>query len=308
MDDEKSFGGEYIILGDLNVKSPQWGSPTADKRGLYLSDWIAESELVVPNTGDKPTFSRWLIQSYIDVTISTPNLAKDIAKWEVLDEESLSDHHFIYSEVGKKKKLSQNSWEIRPEINWEEFRILTEWKAKIHHDCDSETFTAIIKESYKDSHPKTQTRIGQKMPYWWCEDIHNKRKDCLRARRILKRTSCRRETSDVLIFEARESYKRAKKILQSAIVKSKEAHWKTVCSELDQDIWGQGYRIAMKKLNIFRPYELDIDRKKEIARELFPVAPYTLSDFVKEDNIHSIHASGAGRRNREDETRESTRA
>nr|CAI5831671.1 unnamed protein product [Callosobruchus analis] len=133
--DAKSVGGEYIIL---------------DKRGLYLSDWRAESELVVHNTGNKPTFSRGLTQSCIDVTISTSNLAKDIAKWEVLDEESLSDHHFIYLEVGKKKKWSKNSWEIRPEINWEEFRILTEWKAKIHHDCDSETFTAIIQESYKE--------------------------------------------------------------------------------------------------------------------------------------------------------------
>nr|CAI5835676.1 unnamed protein product [Callosobruchus analis] len=108
MDDAKSVGGEYIILGDLNVKSPQWGSPIADKRGLYLSDWIAQSDLVVHNTGNKPTFSRGLTQSYIDVTISTSNLAKDIDKWEVLDEESLSDHHFIYFEVGKIKKLSQN--------------------------------------------------------------------------------------------------------------------------------------------------------------------------------------------------------
>nr|CAI5819668.1 unnamed protein product [Callosobruchus analis] len=53
MDDASSIGGEYIILGDLNVKSPQWGVPTADKRGLYLSDSIAESELVVHNTGNK---------------------------------------------------------------------------------------------------------------------------------------------------------------------------------------------------------------------------------------------------------------
>nr|CAI5849890.1 unnamed protein product [Callosobruchus analis] len=96
MDDAKSVGGEYIILGDLNVKSSQWGSPIADKRGLYLSDWIAQSDLVVHNTGNKPTFSRGLTQSYIDVTISTSNLAKDIDKWEVLDEESLSNHHFIY--------------------------------------------------------------------------------------------------------------------------------------------------------------------------------------------------------------------
>nr|CAI5860539.1 unnamed protein product [Callosobruchus analis] len=92
------------LVDDLNVKSLQWGSPTADKRGLYLSDWIAESELVVHNTGNTPTFSRGLTQSYIDLTIYTSNLAKDIAKWEVLNEESLSDHHFIYFEVGKKKE------------------------------------------------------------------------------------------------------------------------------------------------------------------------------------------------------------
>lgn len=44
---------KYIILGDINIKLPQWRSPTADERRDYLTE-----EMAAHNTSGKPTFIR----------------------------------------------------------------------------------------------------------------------------------------------------------------------------------------------------------------------------------------------------------
>ncbi|KAJ8936103.1 hypothetical protein NQ314_012486 [Rhamnusium bicolor] len=99
MNDSRGRPGESIILGDLNVKSPQWGSAVTDARGGYIIEWMATLDMTVKNTGITPTFSRGNCESFIDVTFSTQRIAAKIVRWEVLEEESLSDHRFIYFEV-----------------------------------------------------------------------------------------------------------------------------------------------------------------------------------------------------------------
>nr|CAI5847758.1 unnamed protein product [Callosobruchus analis] len=106
-EDVASTRGETIILGDLNAKSIDWGAPSTDRRGKILCEWLATMDMVVMNDGLLPTFSRRTSQSFIDVTFATQELAKNISKWEVLDEESLSDHRYIYFEVNTKCKIKK---------------------------------------------------------------------------------------------------------------------------------------------------------------------------------------------------------
>ncbi|KAK9731535.1 Endonuclease-reverse transcriptase [Popillia japonica] len=72
---------ECIILGDINSKSIQWGSPITDKRGKYWTEWMSTLNLVVHNTGMEPTF------------------AKTISEWKVLEKETLTEHAYIYFEI-----------------------------------------------------------------------------------------------------------------------------------------------------------------------------------------------------------------
>ncbi|KAI4470771.1 endonuclease/exonuclease/phosphatase superfamily [Holotrichia oblita] len=46
------------VLGDINAKSAQWGSPTTDEKGKYWTEWISSTDMVVQNRGSKPTFVR----------------------------------------------------------------------------------------------------------------------------------------------------------------------------------------------------------------------------------------------------------
>lgn len=86
--------GEVIVTGDLNSKSPEWGSRILDKRGEALSEMIARLDMVILNEGTKNTFERGTRGSVVDVTFSTTRIASD-ARWTVLDQETLSDHKYI---------------------------------------------------------------------------------------------------------------------------------------------------------------------------------------------------------------------
>ncbi|CAH2008354.1 unnamed protein product [Acanthoscelides obtectus] len=56
---------ECVLLGDINAKSVEWGSPFTDSRGTYFSECLAAANMVVHNTGDNPTFVRGSTESYI---------------------------------------------------------------------------------------------------------------------------------------------------------------------------------------------------------------------------------------------------
>nr|CAI5854608.1 unnamed protein product [Callosobruchus analis] len=88
----------------MNAKLPEWGSPTAEERGRYLTEWLASLNYVVINQGDTPTFQRRQSASYIDVIIASHNVAGYITKWVVLDNETMSDHRHIYFETTHKTK------------------------------------------------------------------------------------------------------------------------------------------------------------------------------------------------------------
>lgn len=72
-----------------------------DRKGKMVRDWIAEHGLVLHNKGNRPTFNRNGAVSFIDLTLSTEDIANQISNWRVLDEENLSDHPYILFEVAE---------------------------------------------------------------------------------------------------------------------------------------------------------------------------------------------------------------
>lgn len=70
--------------------------------------------------------------------------------------------------------------------------------------------------------------------------------------------------------DIREEYKTRKKDLQKAIEVEKRKQWKSLCEELNEDIWGNAYKIAMKKVGSFTPYQLTMENKLRVVEELFP--------------------------------------
>lgn len=153
MNDSRGLSGDSLIIGDLNAKSPQWGSAIWDARGEYLTDWLAQVDMVVHNKGEKPTFVRGNSESFIDVTCSSQNIATKIVNWEVLDDESLSDHRFIYFEIKDQIARGTSIEKTKAEIDWEMFRTVLEWttKSKASDWGSVSNCTRLLKQAYTSS-------------------------------------------------------------------------------------------------------------------------------------------------------------
>ncbi|KAK9729971.1 Endonuclease-reverse transcriptase [Popillia japonica] len=199
---------ECIILGDINSKSIQWGSPIPDKREKYWTEWMSTLNLVVHNTGMEPTFVRGLSQSYIDVTCSTQKLAKTISEWKVLENETLTEHAYIYFEIkGTKtpknpagKESTLNDWgafctrikqkasEMNPQQQ-KSYKKCTRIKQKAsemnpQQQKSYKKCTEVLNDVYIGSIAKGISRRSP-TPYWWNATINEKRTACIQTRRKL---------------------------------------------------------------------------------------------------------------------------
>nr|CAH7755097.1 unnamed protein product [Callosobruchus chinensis] len=167
--------------------------------------------------------------------------------WDVLDEESRSDHSSIYFEVSAgTAQRRQKEQDYRPKTNWNKFRLLLEWKTQLNPDLanDFATYMKVTKESLIDSTAKGKHSKAREMPYWWCEDIENK-----------------------------TPVQSSKDGLTTCDLKRNSELWHSVCRELDENIWGQGYKIALKMFNALHRYELDLclfyKRRKRLPGDSF---------------------------------------
>ncbi|KAJ8963710.1 hypothetical protein NQ314_005431 [Rhamnusium bicolor] len=271
MEDVTSNSGKSIILGDLNVKSPEWGSPTTDNRGAYMAEWISTLDLVVQNNGDIPTFERGNSTSFIDVTFSTQAIARDIINWKVLMEESMSPHRFIYFEVRDGTKRRKQFERRKTYVDSTKFKI--EMQERIERinvaETSVESCIQIVKGAYAVSQPRRSRNETRKVPYWWNDEIGRKRDECISARRDLVRGGRRGQTNEER-NEAKERYKSKKKELAQLIIVSKKKLWQDVCRELDTDVFGEGYKIVTKYMHTGQNLSLTKEMKQEIVAVLFP--------------------------------------
>ncbi|XP_066248793.1 piggyBac transposable element-derived protein 4-like [Euwallacea similis] len=130
-------------------------------------------------------------------------------------------------------------------------------------------------------------------PYWWNSHIEQVRLDTIRLRRRALRTNRRRIADNTEGNAVWQIYKDARKILTKEIAKKKKTKWRKLCCDLEEDIWGDGYKIAIQFLKPGRnPFELTTERKLEIAKHLFPnglgfippkVFPVMVPPFTDED-------------------------
>ncbi|KAK9701917.1 hypothetical protein QE152_g30282 [Popillia japonica] len=95
-----------------------------------------------------------------------------------------------------------------------------------------------------------------------------KRKQCTAIRR--QGTKIPRNTSDEVRQKAREEYSQKTKELRKLIRKAKTEHWKSLCNELNTDIWWDGYSIVVKAVKNLVPYQLPDMERRNILRELLP--------------------------------------
>ncbi|KAK9721746.1 hypothetical protein QE152_g20749 [Popillia japonica] len=116
------------------------------------------------------------------------------------------------------------------------------------------------------------------IPYWWHGEIENKRKECNRLRRILTRANRNHGTA------SKEPglkivYEHARVEIKRMILNTKKNKWKELLNELENDIWGDGYKIIMRRLGrLSAPYRPTTSQQLTIVKELLQTETQKLLD------------------------------
>lgn len=257
-------GAKVLIMGDLNSKAPEWGSPVCDRRGEILLEWMAALDLVVHNTGE-PTFIRGTTKSHIDVTCSSQKLAQQVKKWRIVSKEGLTDHQYICFEI---EDHTPKRAAVHPRVPLEAGVVRREIRAQIERlNMEEEVNPGTCLEMLKAVHYKCTNRRRRERgscPYWWSEEVEEAREECTAMRRVITRNRSGNE-------RIREEYKDMRKRLKKLIRTAKAKAWEDICDKLEDDIWGDGYRIIKKSLKGSGvPYSLEKDFQLEILNTLFP--------------------------------------
>lgn len=267
----RANSAEVVITGDFNAKSPQWGMNQTDRRGQIITEWIASNDLVVINQGSKPTFVHQNYGSILDLTLATVNIARNIKNWNVLEMETLSDHNYIMFDVleekqtGGTKSITQG-WQIK-KLDHRRLQEEVETLGEIQDYMELKTKLKTICDSVM---PRKQMIKGRRRVYWWNEEISQLRNECLRKRREYTRKARRGPIAENIILW--ENYKESKKTLRNSIKKAKRDCWKSLLGNIDDDIWGDGYKIVMKGMLGFPPrLNLTSDVLENAIKYLFPV-------------------------------------
>lgn len=281
--------GQYIVAGDFNSKAQEWGMPTTDSRGRRILEMAARLNLEVMNSGTTPTFRRPGCTGTIpDITLASMRLVQKVSEWKVREEYNGSDHQYITFKVHKEKTNPAASrqlprWNVA-KLNQRVLASVVEaGKSEILDSVDSapavvEKAMKLINQACDASMPKTRAQQGNRRSvYWWTEEIKVLRRECLRRRRRLTRTRRTGQTEAPL-----DEYKAAKKNLKAAIRRSKHQKWEELRQDANNDPWGLGYKIVMRKLGARSPSPgMDAARMADIVNQLFPTHPERPTDMYR---------------------------
>ncbi|XP_066260442.1 uncharacterized protein [Euwallacea similis] len=199
---------EWILLGDFNDKSPEWGSQMEDYRGAALSQMCAGLNMTVLNNGE-PTFVRRGQWSCIDLTFVSVRLATQAANWQ---ERRKNDP------TGRRKKLSKDPF-------LKAFESLLETRQRLSGDPihTGEEIVRMMKKACRKSHDISESQ-PLTQPYWWNSQLEEIRKDTIRSRRRALRANRKTENNERLEEQkaAWREYKEVKKTLKKAIAREKK--------------------------------------------------------------------------------------
>ncbi|XP_023231128.1 uncharacterized protein LOC111631160 [Centruroides sculpturatus] len=98
----------FIVMGDLNGKSPIWFHEKEDRRGRMISDVMEEFNLISTNMTTYPTSYTPHAKGWTDVCLVSDNLSHKIENCETLLCPSASDHRFILTQITHEAYANNN--------------------------------------------------------------------------------------------------------------------------------------------------------------------------------------------------------
>ena len=117
--------GPIIVAGDFNSKARASTAGPQDSRGNFLEELMAEYNLTAVNQPGLYIYEKEASRSVLDLTFASPEVMRGIVEWEVLDEETLSDHRYVFVKIAgnrsrRRENQTRGGWSLR-KLNKEVF-------------------------------------------------------------------------------------------------------------------------------------------------------------------------------------------
>lgn len=268
----KQLPKPFILLGDFNAHSTEWGSFKTDRWGTAILEVVQKLNLHILNNGKSTKTSKnSTCMSAIDLTITSDN--NKTLRWEV-DSDCRSSDHFpiLITEGTQNKYINQKpNWDHR-KANWKKFQE-TLMATMNHNNINTiESITQDIHRAAIDSIPKTKRPTHRKVP-WWNEKVEQ----CIKARkaalRRLKLYKHNDKTKIYLVKRLNITKQKATKVLKEA----KKASWENFLSTIDdqvsntKELWNKIHALSGKshKQDITLTDGVDItENPTEIANQM----------------------------------------
>lgn len=288
-----NLSGPFIVAGDFNSRAVEWGMPSTNSRGKRILDMAARTGLIVANLGDTPTFRRPGCEGSIpDITLVSEKIADKVSNWKVLEIYTGSDHQYISYllnvDVVHERKIRTDTrrWNTNKLDNTKLIAAIDRRLEEVAIEGDAgrivELVMNIIRHGCNSAMPKVGKAKSQKKPvYWWNENIADLRRNCVRCRRRYTRAR-RRGAAEV----EGEEFKEARVKLRKAIKESKRKLWEELREDINNNPFGLGYKIVMRKLGVKNPVgEMDEDTMRNIVASLFPTHEIRMDTMEIEDTV-----------------------
>ena len=269
-----------LIVGcDANSQNIVWGSSKCNPRGLKLLDFILSSDLVIQNTGNKPTFVTRRRQEVIDLTLTNRSVGNQINRWRVLEEDSLSDHRLIEFRLGI-DTISIPSGRNPRNVDWDRYgELVTERlpnlkklkSAEMIEDATKKLEGTLI-NCFEELCPLRQSRQGKAVP-WWNPELSKLR---VRSRKLLNKALKTKTEEDWA--NHRLTQREYKKKVRQAKLES----YRNFCSNVEE--MRETARLC-KVLHLDRSVRLDSIRK--------PDGSYTISKSETFNALLETHFPGS---------------
>ena len=181
----------FLLLGDVNAKSPLWGSDVADVRGQIFENLIINNSVSVLNNGNSTHYHiQTNTYSTIDLSLCSSSIV-DNFEYDIMDSLWSSDHYPI--QIKWKQPPIMVSTQPRYKVKcakWKEFQSQTEVNFEqndlsIEDLCNSIQTTII--NAAEATIPKTSGNYPKPPVPWWNETCRAAQVEKNRAERANRR-------------------------------------------------------------------------------------------------------------------------
>jgi hypothetical protein len=203
---------QFIIGIDANAHSTTWGSSQDNTRGKIMELFIASNNMEIHNKQNNPTFQTFregrLIQSTIDLTLTSNLYDTPISEWNTSYSFEGSDHRMIHFTITKPKgehkmvyNFSKCSWQtFHNELNEMQYpELATEWTHKTI-DKEANFIKQTITDALNKHCPKIPATTRIKMG-WWSNELQKMKHKVAVARRLATNTQLNEHIEEFLSIQ-----------------------------------------------------------------------------------------------------------